>query len=667
MAITYNGIALTAQNTMTQVMGPVKDPSGSDQMMTKILIKVRAIINMNLLPAIAADNTFQQDVAGTIARIRHYLTQPRCPLYYDNHSPPGTTGLGPAFINLPSGRDDAGGPWPDANAFEIAYLTERTCEVFWACVVHLRDCGATVPTEPLSLRWEDSISYDETWKATYRRQGVCIISSLQANNIDWFRRNKLSVPVCAGFKRVQSQYAISKDGLRCDFSFTDEQLRFAPPYPGVKLEIVQSESGPLHGGMGKGAIQVKMVGIQNANVVQLSALTMAICKSRMWAQSPLSTRGIVIGNFVLETRENETGVECSAIASYKVNPNAKRLSKVNVTLEWKQTFPIPFPVINAQPTQQGKDPTGMTYFPWVGFGTSPVSGTNPGGYAQWANPTGSVGGPVDGIDLANAVGLYAALLNDPCGRQLLVNPNVAPNLTNVELHQDNPAQYTQPSEGNEGQPPFKTSDLLMMTTGLLVDQYPANIELETDNSVITWDGAPGVYDHWQSVNEYKNETGTAILPTSDPSATNSRVDYQSKMYTVVKKWAARRTGAPPRIPSQEPDADQSNWVLIHADGPGLRELGVAADGVSVVYEAYGEYTYQALDPTQVVFGADIPPTLSAATLGPSQGWANQYGTLGIGAVSIIDGLTGLPAPPSLSGGGGSIALGNGTLPFITPP
>ena len=447
IALRYNGVEFIYPLTKYSA-SPEKDQSGTDQTLTAIRIEVDTILNIQQLPGTATD----YDAGGVFARIRHLLTAPRRPIYCDLTSLPGAVaGAGQAFIiNLPDGRDDAGGPWPDPNAFSVRYVTEKTFLVHWVCTVKLRDCSVfpDLAANPLSLRWEDSLTFDEEWTATYKRSGTLILSSRSIETMDFWRRKNLAPVVAPGFRRVGARYVRSRDGLRCDFEFTDKQLRFAPPFPGTKLRIRQSESLPLVGGMRLGQVDVSMRGVQNASPVDIERWTATIAFSRMWAANPLSSQGRVIGNGTFALDESETGVEGQFTVTYKVNPTKPQQAGVAATLkQWSdqvlgQSAFIGNPPV---PTQQGRDPTQRPILPWVGFGTSPPNPTNPNGFANWADPEASLApGPADGLGLAKSVALYAALLQDPCGQALDVMP-FADDVQQIST--DVPGDFNSPSGG----------------------------------------------------------------------------------------------------------------------------------------------------------------------------------------------------------------------------
>ena len=663
MALTYNGIPLVYGRTNHHIMGPEKDPSGTDQTLTVIKLKTTAILYVNSLsPSILlppGELGTDLNVGQLIARIRHLLTTPRRPLYYDFLSLPGTTtGLPPsAIINLPDGVDDANGPWPDPDACSVTYTTNDCLEITWACTVKLRDCGfGTVVDGPISLRWEDQISWDEKFAATYQRVGTCIISSRSAQSIDEIRRNVIAPRVAPGFRRVRSQYTMSRDNLRCDFQFTDRQIRYAPPYPAVEMEITQSESFPLLGGMRVGEVRVIMSGVQNANVRDLAVWALTIARSRMLAANPLmSSKGTVVnGNSapVLQSRETTEGIEIAVTMPYKAPPKKVQTQQSAAGSSfWGGIGGLliggPLGAIvgagvgamgggQASPTQQGADPAKHPPFPWLGYGTSPTSNENPIGYATWAEPTGQINAPADGVGLAPAIALFGALLNDPCSVALASTPyagaQTAELRTTVNL-------FNTGAGGGQGAPESVfDAQLVASTSAFNASQYPQLIASAAESALYEFDDEPGTYDLWQCFNEYITDGGNVVIPQTDPAGVNLEVRHSSQMVTLRKRWAATRTGAPPRVP---PTTEVANWVLTR-EYVGLREFKVAPDGVSIQYEVKGIYEYEALNPALVNLYAEIPPFLSSATLTSLKGWFDGIGEL----VGTPNGALPIQNPPT---------------------
>jgi hypothetical protein len=187
MACSYNTIDFGYCVTETQQLGPGKDPSGSDQLYTRVYFSVRTVLTPGVDPALPGETP-----DACVTRIRHMLTQPRKQLYYDLTSLPGQAGPNPQY-NL--SLDDANGPWPDEQAIVVRYTTPGTLEIAWACTLCIRDCGSVYTDRPLSLRWSDEVSFDEAFRATYHRTGHLIVSSLSTISVDEYRRNNLAI-VC---------------------------------------------------------------------------------------------------------------------------------------------------------------------------------------------------------------------------------------------------------------------------------------------------------------------------------------------------------------------------------------------------------------------------------------------------------------------------------------
>ena len=181
------------------------------------------------------------------------------------------------------------------------------------------------------------------------------------------------------------------------------------------------------------------------------------------------------------------------------------------------------------------------------------------------------------------------------------------------------------------------------------------------------DGTVGIYDYWQCLNVYSQDQGSIVLPTCNPNGTNRRANISSPMTTIVRRWATARLGSVPAVPSQEPD--DPNLVYIEGT-PQLRELGVGGDGVSFLYEAYGVYIYQVLDPSQLVYLATIPPTLDPQASQLPSLWFNSQDTSS--TINLIPPVNnGNLTTNTLTGsgptsGGNSSPLGSNSLLYSVP-
>ena len=707
----YNGISIAYQRVQTIVHGPVKDPSGTDQLFTKITLVVDGLIYASSSIANSTVPVETQDfvagsspVSAAAARIRHMLTAPRKPLYYDVTTPSAATGAVPTVPNVPlinvqNPPDDNNGPWPDPDAFRINYVTQNTFEITWACTTWLTDCGpGESAAAPLSLRWEDSISYDKYWKATWQRTGTLIISARDPRSIDAYRRTTVIPGVPPGFRRVRSHYTMSKDNLRCDFTFTDEQMRYRPPYPVMDMDIVQSESFPLINGMRHGEVFINLKGVQTANPRDLVMWAIVILRARIFAARPfIGASKTVLGDAVIKTRETETSVEVSATARYKIPPRKERGGGIlgeadgGGWLEAALTFGVVggtigtfVPIIGtvagtvvgaaggligrafagppappgagapapagAAPGLVGIAPGGFPDFPWVGVGTSPTNGWLPFGYQVWANPVGWIQPPPAGVGLATGVALMGSILRDPC----VQNEGFE---TELRGYGSTPV----------GVGAAVLNGVIGATASSVVNQNQSRLTaLPGQDGLWVDDGMPGVYDHWTCMDEYHGDPGVIVMPTADPSGTNIAVRHSSKMMVLRRRWTASRTGAPPVLPPK--DAPSSNFVLV-GDYVAPHEIRVAADGASPQFCVEGVYEYSILNPNGVTKNSPVPPYISAAKLGTNLiGWVTVYENSGSPGANLNGSPTSryqLTFNPQGTPPSGS-PLGTGQLPGNNP-
>lgn len=606
MACAYGTVDFSYPLTRVHVTGPQMDESNSDQMYLTIRLEVESVLNRNLWPAIAADT----GAGDVLARIRHYLCQPRLPLYYDIGSAPGTTGTNP-IINLPGGRDDAGGPIPDTDAISVTYSTQDTILIKWAVVVKIRDCGSNRTYSPLSLRWEDSVQMDETFRTTYRRRGHLIISSLSNNTIDYYRRN-IVAPVCPKtFARLSSSYVISKDGLRCDFEFVDQQIRWAPPYPAVAMEITQSES-TAYSGQGErfGALRIAVRGAFNANPRDLIRICSRVAGTRIQAANARTINGTVLGPTVFEcTEKNDEAPTALMTVEYRVPVENKRAEMTATSSAWDTFFSggvIGLGTALGQAynnrienntraeTIQNRPTAAVTAnLDWVGAGTWEK-------FSGWASPTAAINAPADGVLLAPQLALFAALLKDPCGTPQAVNPIAVRTPTTIRT---NVRLFNTADGGQGGTTAVYDAQLTASLSALAASEYPTTAGVDRNDGLHTYDGLFGPYTLWQCLNEYDVDEGTTVVPVMNPAGPNVAFRHSSTLVVLRKKWVAERRGSPPMLPSL---VQGTNWVLTRWT-PALRNVRVDSDGVTMIHRAEGVYEYYALDMAEVNYTADAAP------------------------------------------------------------
>lgn len=672
---TYNGVSLSYALTISHEMGPVTDDSHTDQTLTSIRIACSSIITPGLLPAVAGED----NPAAILTRIRHLLTQPRAPIYY-------ALDTGEAVVNLPGGRDDANGPWPDERAVTVQYTTPDTILVTFVVEVRIRDCGTQNPSVPLSIRWEDSFSMDERFRGRWDRRGTAILSARSTFTADYMRRNWIAPVVAPGFARTGASYTLSRDGLRVDFQFVDEQIRWAPPYPAVNMTIVQSEGTTESGqGLRFGSVVVVVEGAIGADPTDLLRIAARVSVARIAAAKPqLILNGTVFGKTEVKEESDRDSIRVTIQRSYRVIPTTAAASANTEGINWgrlavlsttggsgagfalgsevgERAFGQKRELENV--TQQGQPATATPIsFDWVGYGTSsgtpttrrayPAGPNKPAGFADWAQPSGQINTFPDGdTPLAQAVGLWAAALRDPCGTALANTPSASTGTTTQAPAIKTTVSLTNSSTvGNTGQPYITSAAITAAYTSLAASEYPTTIG---DNDVPTQyaaELAPGHYTTWQCLNEYDYDTGNVVIPSCDPAGKNIAVQHSSRLPILRKRWVAEREGSPPLLPCIDVG---DNWVLID-EMRGIRENRKAEDGQTWIYRCEGVYAYGALDPAiskTLEYADSAPFIVPKGMTSPIRGWTNSLlPRLLEAANSALGGTSQLKPAPTIGNG-----------------
>lgn len=458
--VTYNGVTLPYALTRVHQTGPVMDPSRSDEMLIKIRLEAEGLVTYDdALPLVASIPGGTPTAETVLKYIRHRLCQPRQALIYDTEIGPASPATRNSLINIPGGRDHAGGPFPDDAAIDVQITTQGCFWIKFAVETYIRECnqlftGTEKVDEPLSIRWEESIEFTETFQAVLTRTGTAVISSLSSISIDTVRRSWVTPAIPAGFGRKTARYMMSRDGLRCDFQFVDEQLQFAPPAPATHMQLVQSEeTAPTGVGLRTGTISCNVTGALGADPKALQQIAAQVVNFRLGRSAPSrTTGGLIIGATKFATTETRDGVSVVLVRTYKTGvrnttPTPRGVrgwvagGAAGATAGAALGGGLPGAVIggvigaiagnfwDVPPTPT--TPAGVASslpnnFEWVGAGT-----TSRDGYQPWASnsttaPTGIVGTAADGLGLARAVKFFAALLRDPCGNVVETTPFAEP-------------------------------------------------------------------------------------------------------------------------------------------------------------------------------------------------------------------------------------------------
>ena len=659
--VSYNGVSIPYALTKVHQIGPVMDPSGSDELYLKFRLEAEGVIAYEFKGDINPGRGTSSD-EYFLKYIRHLLCQPRKPLYYDTELGQGGQGAsdlpGPnALINIPTGRDDAGGPFPDPVAIDVQYTTGRVIVVKFAVETYVRECDPntrTRVTTPLSIRWEEGLEFTDQFQAILTRRGTAILSSLGAINPDTLRRYWVTPDIPRGFARRTARYQMSRDGLRCDFEFVDEQLRFAPPFPATDVELVQNEeTGPTGVGYREGYVTVRVTGNTQADPVALQTIASQVASLRLRAAFPeRSGTGLIIGATKFQTVETRSSVSVVLSRTYRVR---------------MRTGLIAGPIeVGMSPDPTGPDRYIPVNFGWVGYGT-----TRRTGYATWASPTpsaptGVIGTTPDGFGMARAVGFYAALLRDPCGEAMEVTPDagetiprpLSPYSTGAGLPGIGETLVTTvsvPVGGGTTRSADWSSGFLNPGRTAGVFSTPAgtgagsSTELQTEatapptrpatvtaalaaysgpgvsnprgvtNPRVSGDLAPGIYSLWQCYNEFDRDQGNVVVPTCNPEAALVQIKHSADVLIFRKKWTASKVGSPPALPAE----DQGDNLVLVRKYVGLPCIDLSENTTEPVYRAEGVYEYVALNPSAARVVADSPPFLAPTWAAKVYDWADE--------------------------------------------
>lgn len=459
--VSYNGVTLPYALTKVHQTGPVMDPSRSDEMCIKIRLEAEGLVTYDsALPLVPAGSIGGgTPTAETVLKyIRHRLCQPRQELIYDTEIGPASATSRNTLINIVGGRDHAGGPFPDDAAIDVQLTTEGCFWIKFAVETYIRECnqlftGVESVSEPLSIRWEESIEFTETFQCVLTRTGTAVISSLSTISIDTVRRSWVTPAIPYGFGRKTARYMMSRDGLRCDFQFVDEQLQFAPPAPATHMQIVQSEeTAPTGVGLRTGTISCNVVGALGADPKALQQIAAQVVNFRLGRSAPArSTTGLILGATKFATTETRDGVSVVLVRTYKTGvrndtPTPRGVrgwvagglaggaagaaiagpagAAIGGVLGAAAGALWDVPPASAAPA--GVVPSLPNNFEWVGAGTTVRDGYQPWASPANRTPSGIVGTSPSGLGWARAVGFFAAVLRDPCGDTMLTTPLAGP-------------------------------------------------------------------------------------------------------------------------------------------------------------------------------------------------------------------------------------------------
>lgn len=158
--VSYNGVSIGYVFSERYSHSPAPDPTGVDSTGTETTLEVRGVIAPGVVPALPGESPYQ-----TANRIAGLLSVPRRRLVYVQ----GTT----TAIDTDVLPDAENGPWPTAYSVDPGPAEGGFVVHFGVKLKQLR-CSGAASRGFVSLKWQDSESFDLKGNKTRRRTGTLI-------------------------------------------------------------------------------------------------------------------------------------------------------------------------------------------------------------------------------------------------------------------------------------------------------------------------------------------------------------------------------------------------------------------------------------------------------------------------------------------------------------
>lgn len=221
--LSYNGIELKLLKTDMVVRQPNWSDDDTTYKWTDFTISVSCIYNAAATSYVTLGQQYGSLPPTTDGAIRHFLTQPRRPLFYSE--------AGEAIISLPalfqdgSTIDENNGPIP--LFLNITRITPSTFYVTFSVKCSIIECPpGGIPDPIASSRYSVSESINKQFLSTMTRSGITYFRSnvlaIIGDTPDDYR-SYIIPALLLGYKRTQLDFGLSSDGLRIDWSVIDEE------------------------------------------------------------------------------------------------------------------------------------------------------------------------------------------------------------------------------------------------------------------------------------------------------------------------------------------------------------------------------------------------------------------------------------------------------------
>lgn len=256
----------------------VRDPSGTDAILTKYTIRVRGFLALS-------EDTFPGvgdpvRSAEFLATVKATLETPRRPILYR---------IGDTTLVETTGMDAKIGPDPtEASVYQVS---TGTFMVECGAIVYTVECddecdGDLSPV--LSLRWSQTESFDQNWYSHLHTEGRLIVRSDLLQSADNFRP-LATPPILADYQRMSAKYKLSPDGLELSFNFEDVEVDRLPTFPATKASGEYTVVVEKPGWRRIGQVHIRLEGQKGTSRKQL------MNKAIQMGYSKLRTDGFFVG------------------------------------------------------------------------------------------------------------------------------------------------------------------------------------------------------------------------------------------------------------------------------------------------------------------------------------------------------------------------------------
>lgn len=274
--ITYNGITLPYPISTQFDQDAVYDDSGTDLTYIKLSVRVEYIINAAYIEQLAptvADTTVPDNAAAIMSFIRSKLLQPRKVFIFKT----GPYDLLPAFLQANSGSVDAkNGPKPlycnIIRLNEVTFLMRYGIEAHYWENNELDGDSWLQTNKPgsaaLSHRWEESVAMDNCMVTTKTRKGTVVLRTDNPQGLiaDDLRSTMATLSVATGYLRKSSNYTVTPDGVKLQYTLVDEEYFKLPPKPAYFADGYYRETTSPGGAVRYGECSVTLRGCNDQDV-----------------------------------------------------------------------------------------------------------------------------------------------------------------------------------------------------------------------------------------------------------------------------------------------------------------------------------------------------------------------------------------------------------------